>query len=115
MSDSDFRTDSSNFPIFDFSNFSSVDFSDFSDASTLLSEKISNETRKFLNLASDKIKSSKINSMIDELVEQSLEQNAEETRIAEAKVRILESIEVEQLSDKIRARNSYPKLNYCKH
>ena len=42
--------------------------------------------------------------MIDELVEQSLEQNAEETRIAEAKARILESIEVEQLSDKIRTK-----------
>ena len=53
--------------------------------------------------------------MIDELVEQSLEQNAEETRVAEAKARILESIEVEQISDKIRTRNSYPKLNYCKN
>ena len=80
-----------NFPIVDFSTFSSVDLSDFSSAASMfLSEKITSETKKLLNRASDKMKSSKISSMIDELVEENLELK----RIEETKFKILELIKV---------------------
>ena len=92
---SDFQPpETSNFPSVDLSNFSSVELSDFSTsaaaASLFLSEKFSSETRKLLNIASDKMKSTKLSSMIEEIIEETSEQR----RLVETKKTILEMIDV---------------------
>jgi hypothetical protein len=67
-----------------------VDLSDISNsaaaASLFLSEKITVETRKLLNIATDRMKQTKLNSMIEQMVEQSVEQK----RILDTKEKILE-------------------------
>ncbi len=59
-------------------------------ASLFLSEKLSTETRKFLTIASDRMKQTKLNSMIEEIVEQAVEQNKRE----ECKQKILVLLKV---------------------
>jgi hypothetical protein len=59
-------------------------------ASAFLSDKLSCETRRLLTRASDKIKTSKLNTMIDEFVEQ----NVEQARILDTRDKILEAIGV---------------------
>ncbi len=92
---SDFQPpDPSNFSSVDSSNFYSVELSDFSNsaaaASLFLSEKLSSETRKLLTIASDKMKSTKLSSMIEEIIEETSEQR----RVEETKKTILETIKV---------------------
>ena len=57
-------------------------------ASLFLSEKISVESRKLLNIATDRMKQTKLNSMIEQIVEQSVEQK----RILDTKQKILEIV-----------------------